>query len=118
VLDAVVTRLGTHHAGEIRAMRRGRLSWRLAAPPQNQDLSNLIPALIQWDDGKGAAPKLPDSGVRLLALEAELPEVDALRQALAARGLDEAVKLRRSPHTRLVARFARADGKDAVLASG
>ncbi|PWS36504.1 hypothetical protein DFH01_15255 [Falsiroseomonas bella] len=117
VLDAVVTRLGAHHAGEIRAMKRGKLSWRMAMPPQNQDMSNLIPALIQWDDGKGAAPRLADSGVRLVALEAEHPEVDAVRLALAGRGLDEAIRLRRSPHARLVARFTRADGTEAVLAS-
>jgi len=118
VLDAVVTRLGTHHAGEIRAMKRGKLTWRMAMPPQRQDMSNLIPSLIQWDDGKGVAPRLPDSGVRLVALEAEHPDVDALRNALAQRGLDGALRLRRSPHVRLVARFSRADGRDAVLASG
>jgi hypothetical protein len=117
VLDAVVTRLGTHHAGEIRAMKRGKLSWRIAMPPQNQDMSNLIPALIQWEDGKGAAPKLADSGARLVALEAEHPEVDAVRMALAGRGLEEAIRLRRSPHARLVARFTRPDGTDVVLAS-
>ncbi len=117
VLDAVVTRLGTHHAGEIRPMKRGKLTWRMAMPPQNQDMGNLIPSLIQWDDGKGAAAKLPDSGIRLRALEAEHPEVDALRNALAGRGLDEAVKLRRSPHARLLARLALPDGKEAVLAS-
>ncbi|MGG5821853.1 VOC family protein [Falsiroseomonas sp. HW251] len=118
VLDAVVTRLGVHHAGEIRPMNRGKLSWRMAMPPQNQDMGNLIPALIQWDDGKGAAPRLHDSHVRLTALEAEHPEVDALRNALAQRGLDEALRLRRSPHSRLLARFTRADGKEAVLTSG
>jgi hypothetical protein len=118
VLDAVVTRLGTHHAGEVRAMRRGKLSWRLAVPPARQDLSHLIPALIQWDDGKGAAPRLADSGLRLAALEADHPEPDALRTALAARGLDEAVRLRRSPHPRLLARFRRRDGTEAVLSSG
>lgn len=118
VLDAVVTRLGTHHAGEIRAMKRGRLSWRMAMPPQRQDMSNLIPSLIQWDDGKGAAPRLADSGVRLAALEAEHPDVDAVRNALAQRGLDEALRLRRSPHARLIARFALPDGRDAVLSSG
>jgi hypothetical protein len=116
-LDAVVTRLGTHHAGEIRAMKRGRLAWRIASPPQNQDMGNLIPSLIQWEEGKGAAPKLPDSGIRLVSLEAEHPEVEALRNALAVRGLDEAVKLRRSPHARLLARFALPDGKEVVLAS-
>lgn len=118
VLEAVVTRLGAHHAGEIRAMKRGTLSWRMALPPQNQDMSNLIPALIQWDDGKGAAARLSDSGVRLRALEAEHPEVDALRNALAARGLEQAMRLRRSPHSRLLARFALPDGREAVLASG
>lgn len=118
VLEAVVTRLGTHHAGEIRPMRRGKLAWRIAMPPQNQDMGNLIPALIQWEDGKGAAPRLPDSGIRLRALEAEHPEVEALRKALAARGLEEALKLRRSPHARLLARFALPDGKEAVLTSG
>jgi hypothetical protein len=118
VLDAVVTRLGVHHAGEIRAMKRGKLSWRMALPPQNQDMRNLIPALIQWDDGKGAAPRLHDSHVRLVALEAEHPEVDALRNALSQRGLEDALKVRRSPHARLVARLTRPDGKDAVLTSG
>jgi hypothetical protein len=118
VLDAVVTRLGVHHAGEIRAMKRGKLSWRMALPPQNQDMDNLIPALIQWDDGKGAAPRLHDSHVRLASLEAEHPDVDALRNALAQRGLESALKLRRSPHARLVARLTRADGSEAVLTSG
>jgi hypothetical protein len=118
VLDAVVTRLGTHHAGEIRAMRRGKLSWRMALPPQRQDMDNLIPALIQWDDGRGAAPKLAESHLRLTALEGEHPELDALRAALAQRGLDEAIRLRRSPHPRLLARFTRPDGTEAVLTSG
>jgi hypothetical protein len=118
VLDAVVTRLGTHHAGEIKAWSRGKLSWRMAMPPQNQDMSNLIPSLIQWDDGKGAAPRLADQGVRLVGLEAEHPDVDTVRKALAGRGLEEALRLRRSPHTRLVARLTRSDGAEAVLASG
>jgi hypothetical protein len=87
-------------------------------PPQRQDMRNLIPSLIQWDDGQGAAPRLADSGCRLVALEAEHHDVDALRQALAARGLEEALKVRRSPHPRLVARMTRADGTEVALASG
>jgi hypothetical protein len=122
VLDAVVARLGASHGGEIKAMRRGTLAWRMAFPPQRQDMGNIIPALIQWDPGPagetgGAAPRLADSGCRLLALEAEHPEVDAVREALRQRGLEEAVKLRRSPHARLLARLRRADGRDAVLAN-
>ncbi|MGG5807812.1 VOC family protein [Falsiroseomonas sp. CW058] len=118
VLDAVAARLGAGQAGEVRPWKRGDLSWRMAMPPQRQDMSNLIPALIQWDDGKGAAPRLADSGLRLRALEAEHPDVDAVRGALAQRGLEEAVRLRRSPHARLVARLSRADGSEAILTTG
>ena len=74
VLDAVVARLGPR-AGEVKSMTRGDLSWRMAFPPQRQDMDNLIPALIQWQ-GEGASSRLPDSHVRLLMLEAEHPDAD------------------------------------------
>ncbi|MFX5918426.1 VOC family protein, partial [Acinetobacter baumannii] len=70
-LDAVVARLGPR-AGDVKAMKRGDLSWRMAFPPQRQDMDNLVPALIQWD-GRSAAQHLKDSQVRLIALEAEHP---------------------------------------------
>ncbi|WP_439598545.1 VOC family protein [Falsiroseomonas sp.] len=118
VLDAVVTRLGASQAGEVRAMSRGELTWRMAFPPQRQDMGNLIPPLIQWDDGKGAAPRLKKSGCKLLALEAEHPDAEQLREALRQRGLEEALKVRRSPHPRLVARITRPDGTEVALRSG
>ncbi len=58
-LDAVVARLGASHAGEMRAMSRGNLSWRMAFPPQRQDMDNLIPPLIQWN-GERAAKHIRD----------------------------------------------------------
>jgi hypothetical protein len=116
-LEAVVARLGTSHAGEIKPWSRGTLAWRMAMPPQRQDMQNLIPSLIQWDDGKGAAPRLEDSGCRLLALEAEHPDPGVLRGALAQRGLDEAVRVKASPHARLIARLRCPDGRESVLAS-
>ncbi|MGX9965934.1 VOC family protein [Roseomonas sp. F4] len=118
VLDAVVTRLGASQAGEVKAWSRGELTWRMAMPPQRQDMRNLIPALIQWDDGKGAAPRLKKSGCKLLALEAEHPDADQLREALLQRGLEDALKLRRSPQPRLLARIARPDGVEVALRSG
>lgn len=114
-LGPLAERLGPR-GGEIRAMRRGALSWRMLLPPQRQDLGNLIPPMIQWDsDGKG--PRLPDSKVRLTALHAEFPDPDPLRAALAERGLAERVQVRQSPHARLLALFRRVDGTDAVLSS-
>ena len=117
-LEAVVARLGPGRGGEIRSMRRGDLAWRMAFPPQRQDMDNLIPALIQWDSGTSAAERLRDSGCRLLALEGEHPEAAAVRAALAARGLDEAVAVRQSPHPRLIARMRRADRAEIALSSG
>jgi len=116
-LDAVVARLGSSHAGEIQAMSRGSFAWRMAFPPQRQDMDNLIPALIEWK-GEGASARLPDSHCRLLHLEAEHPEADAVKAALAERGLEEALKVRRSPHARLLARLRRADGQEITLSSG
>lgn len=115
-IEVVVARLGASHAGELRAMRRGELSWRMAFPPQQQDMGNLIPPLIQWDGAKAAA-HIPDSGWRMVSLEAQHPDMDALRQAIAARGLEEAVKLRQSPNARLIAHLRHKDGRETVLAS-
>ncbi len=80
-LDAVVARLGASHAGEIRTMSRGDLSWRMAFPPQRQDMENLIPPLIQWD-GERAAKHIKDSGWRLTSLEGEYPDTQSLHGAL------------------------------------
>jgi hypothetical protein len=88
----------------------------MAFPPQRQDMGNLIPPMIQWD-GAGAGAKIADSGWRLTSLEAQHPDMDALRQAIAARGLEEAIKLRQSPSPRLIARLRHRDGREAVLAS-
>lgn len=115
-LDAVVARLGASRGGKVREMRRGDLSWRIAFPPQRQDMDNLIPALIQWE-GAGATGRLPDSGCRLVALEGEHPDAGAVRTALATRGLEEAVTIRQSPHIRLVARLRRADGREVALST-
>lgn len=115
-IEAVVARLGESHGGNIHAMSRGPFSWRMAFPPQRQDMGNLIPPLIQWD-GARAAAQIPDSGWRLTGFEAQHPDMDALRQAIAARGLEEAVKLRQSPSLRLIAHLRHKDGREAVLAS-
>ncbi|RYI99050.1 MAG: VOC family protein [Acetobacteraceae bacterium] len=116
VLDAVIARLGPR-GGEVMSMSRDKLAWRMAFPPQRQDMNNLIPALIQWQTDS-AALHLPDSHVRLLALEAEHPEADAVRDALAERGLETVLNVRQSPHARLLARFKRADGTEVALSSG
>jgi len=118
-LDAVVSRLG-RKAGEVRAMRRGDLEWRMANPAPEEAMGGLVPALIEWRGGS-AAERIPDSGCRLLALEAEHPAVDALRSALEERGLEPEddrevpLLLKPGPHPRLVARFRRSDGAEVTF---
>ncbi|MFL1460898.1 VOC family protein [Roseococcus sp. DSY-14] len=114
-MDALMARLGPR-GGELREMRRGDLHWRMAIPPQRQDMDNLVPALIEWK-GERAGRRLKDSHARLLALEAEHPEADQVLSSLADRGLDGMVKVRRGPHPRLVARLKGADGTQHVLSS-
>lgn len=115
-MDAVMSRLGPR-GGSIREMHRGELSWRFASPPQRQDMDNLIPCLIEWK-GERAGKRLHDSHLRLTALEAEHPEVDALRLALRDRGLGEALVVRHGPHPRLVAQLVGKDGVEYTLTSG
>ncbi len=115
-LEAVVARLGPSQTGAIRTMTRGDLTWRMAFPPQRQDMDNLIPPLIQWD-GEAAAKRIKDSGWRLTSLEAEHPDTQALHGALNLRGLTDAVKIRQSPHLRLIAHLRHKDGREVTLTS-
>jgi hypothetical protein len=114
-LAPLADRLGPR-GGEVRALRRGHLSWRMLLPPQKQDLGNLIPPMIQWD-GEGKGPRLPDSKVRLSSIHAEFPEPDVLRHALVERGLADRVVVRFSPHPRLLVHFRLSDGTETVLSS-
>ncbi|MBS7812249.1 VOC family protein [Roseococcus pinisoli] len=115
-MDPVMARLGPR-GGTIREMHRGELSWRFAQPPQRQDMDNLIPCLIEWR-GERAGKRLHDSHLRLVALEAEHPDVDALRMALRDRGLGDALEVRHGSHPRLVARLATKEGAEVTLTSG
>ncbi|HYZ35080.1 MAG TPA: VOC family protein [Crenalkalicoccus sp.] len=115
-LEAVLARLGPR-GGTPFAMRRGDFAWRIAFPPRAESMGGLVPALIQWD-GRGVAATLPDSGWRLVALEAEHPEAAALRAALAERGVADVVRVRRSPHARLMARLRHIEGREVVFGGG
>lgn len=114
-MDAIMSRLGPR-GGEVREMKRGDLAWRFAIPPQRQDMDNLIPAMIEWK-GERAGKRLHDSHLRLTALEAEHPEAEGLRTALAERGLGEALKVKRGPHARLIAHLRGKDGVEHTLTS-
>ncbi len=108
-LDALVVRLGPASLGAARAMGRGDLSWRLAAPPDPSGLGGLVPSLIEWR-GPGAAGRLADSGCRLEGMDAEHPDPVAVGAALAVRGVEGRVAVRAGAGARLNARLRRSDG--------
>ena len=64
-------------------LARGDLRWRMGVPGDGRlPFDGAFPALIQWQ-GAHPAPRLPDSGARLVRLQITHPDAGALRAALA-----------------------------------
>ncbi len=88
-LDALA---GLPDLGAIVPFARDALRWRFAVPAGGALLhGGAVPPMIQWQT---APPAFPESGARLVALEASIPDPDAATVALAARGLAGVIALR------------------------
>lgn len=71
-------------AGEIVALQRGDLKWRMAVPKNGKlPFDNCFPALIQWDCALHPADLLPSSGWRLDQLVVTHPDARQLQSRLA-----------------------------------
>jgi Glyoxalase-like domain len=71
-------------SGEPLDLTRGDLAWSVAAPPDGSlPWGAAFPTLIQWRAGGHPADRLPDRGVRLLALEVGHPRAPRLKELLA-----------------------------------
>lgn len=71
-------------AGEIVALERGDLKWRMAVPPDGRlPFDGCFPALIQWDSPAIPGDTLPASGCALEALTVSHPEALRLQARLA-----------------------------------
>ncbi len=69
--------------GQIHDLRRGEYRWQMAVPEDGRlPFSACAPGMLSWQ-GADPAPKLPDHGLRLAALEITHPEAEALSVALA-----------------------------------
>ena len=95
-------------SGEPIAMQRGDLSWRITVPADgHRPGGGLVPTLIEWSDpARHPADALPASGVRLVALAGEHPEPARVRDALAALGLSDTLKVTFGRSPRLAAMLA------------
>lgn len=75
------------------ALARGDFVWRMAVPPDGMlPFDGLQPALIEWEGAAHPAPRLPDRGVRLLALVVRHPRARVLAGRLEGRLDDPRVR--------------------------
>jgi hypothetical protein len=85
-------------------MARGAYRWRITVPDDGRrPAGGVLPALIQWDVPAHPADGLPDSPVSLGRLEARHPEPVAIRAALGALHLTDAIEVTWGPEPRIVA---------------
>lgn len=83
-LDAALA-LAPPEAGEPLALSRDAFAWRVAVPPDGAlPWDGACPHLIEWGPGGHPADRLPDRGVRLLALEVAHPRAPRLAPLLGA----------------------------------
>jgi hypothetical protein len=82
----------------ILTMSRGDYRWRITAPANGSLIDEgLRPSLIQWDVPMHPARHLPDSGCRLMKLEALTACAAELKPTLVALGLNRALDLQPVP---------------------
>lgn len=71
-------------AGEALALSRDALTWTVMVPPDGGlPFGGGFPTLIRWGEGRHPADRLPDRGVRLLALEVAHPRAARMRELAA-----------------------------------
>ena len=98
-------------SGEPLDLTRGDLAWTVAVPPDGSlPWSGAFPTLIQWRAGGHPSDRLPDRGVRLLALEVGHPRAPRLRDLLAPLR-DPRVTVVTADHPSLRARLQTANGE-------
>jgi hypothetical protein len=86
--------LSPHGIGTPVALQRGDFRWQMAVPATGiLPFVGAFPALIRWEGTAHPAPRLPDAGVRLVALDITHPDAAALTKALQGRISDARLRL-------------------------
>jgi hypothetical protein len=88
--------------GRIHSMSRGDFRWRITIPDDGAlPGKGVVPTLIQWDVPVHPADKLPNSNVSLGAFAATHSDPAPIRAALAALGVETALRVSYDRDTRL-----------------
>jgi hypothetical protein len=98
--------------GDVLAFERGSYRWRITVPADgHRPGRGLLPTLIQWDVAEHPADALPDGGLSLVELAGSHPDPAPIRNALAALGLREAMRVTFDREARLAAMLQTPRGK-------
>ena len=90
--------------GEILTLCRGDFEWRMTVPADGHlPARGLVPTLIQWSKPRHPSERLPDAGLRVVALAGEHPEPAPVRATLARLGLSDMLKVTFGESPRLAA---------------
>lgn len=85
--------------GEMVALERGDLKWRIAVPPDGTlPMGGAFPTLIEWQ-GTAAHPstRLTDQGVRLIGLDISHPDVAYLTETIKISMADPRIRFHAGP---------------------
>ena len=97
-------RAATIDPGTAHDMARGAFRWRITIPDDGHlPGGGVAPTLIEWPDARHPADALADSPLRLASLSAAHPEPAAIRTALAALSLEDALQVTFGAKPRLAA---------------
>ena len=109
--DLAADREGPFDMGVPVALARGDLRWTILVPEDGSlPMAGGAPTLIEWTSGAHPATRLPDAGLRLLALTVSHPEAEALAARFAPRLTDPRITFRPGPPG-LSARFSTPRGE-------
>lgn len=98
-------------AGEALHLSRGTYEWSVAVPPDGSlPWGGAFPTLIQWRKGGHPADRLPDRGVRLVALEVGHPRAPRLNSLMSSLR-DDRVTVITTDHPSLRARLSTPKGE-------
>ncbi|MEE4279968.1 MAG: VOC family protein [Halieaceae bacterium] len=93
-------------SGAALALERGDLRWQMAVSDDGRlPWDDLFPALLAWESEAHPSQRLPDSGIRLSALELFHPDAQALRRVLEAMIHEPRLSVHEATQPSLRARF-------------
>ena len=97
--------------GEIQAMNRGDLNWRITISVDGtMPFDGVAPTLIQWQSPQHPASRLEDRGCNLVSLTCFHPDAQRVNEVLQALGTDAGIVVKQHQRPHLIAQIMTPSG--------